>query len=38
MKTSTKKSISTWVSRNRGLMTIYSIGFIVVLLQLRSIL
>lgn len=38
MKNSTERSISTWVRRNRGLMTIYSIGFIVVLLQLRSIL
>ena len=38
MKTSVKKSFSVWMRRNSGLMAIYSIGFIVILLQLRSIL
>lgn len=38
MKTSAKKTFSAWILRNSGLMAIYSIGFIVILLQLRSIL
>ncbi|GEM_PF-2594461 len=38
MKTFAKKTFTAWMRRNSGLMAIYSIGIIVILLQLRSIL
>ncbi len=38
MKTAPKNSATNWIRRNSGLLAIYSIGFIVVLLQLRSII
>ena len=38
MKRSAKSPIATWIRHNMSLIGIYSIGFIVVILQLRSIL
>lgn len=38
MKISVNRTYRFWFRRNRGLIAIYSIGAVVILLQLRSIL